>query len=84
MKDKRVAAVVCDKASTLFNIAYVCGCGLAPPIGGLLADSHDFRFASDVMACTGLVLFTVYLVVGVILHEEKKDLSIKEENINQL
>ena len=66
-----MGAIVCDKASTLFNIAYVYGCGLAPMIGGLLADYRNFTFASDVMGFTGLTLLAAYTIIAIMLHEER-------------
>jgi len=69
-------AEICDKASTLYNMAYASGCGLAPIIGGYLNGKTSFNETVTIFAFLCTALFVFYLIVGVICHKAKDELDL--------
>lgn len=71
-KDPRIK-VICDKASTLYNLAFSLGGAIAPILGGLLNDLIGFRSTSDIMAVCAFITFIGYLIFGIMMHKPHKD-----------
>jgi MFS family permease len=63
--------LICDKASTLYNLAFSLGGAIAPILGGFLNDQIGFRSTSDVMAIAAFATTIFYLIVGILMHKDK-------------
>jgi MFS family permease len=68
-KDPRIN-IICDKASTMYNMAFSLGGAIAPILGGVLDDAIGFRSTSDVMAVSALITAIFYFVIRILLHKE--------------
>lgn len=71
-QDKATIAAICDRGSTLYNMAYAMGCAVAPIIGGALNDATNFRRTSDIMAFAACGLLVFYAIVGLLCHKEDR------------
>jgi MFS family permease len=69
-----VEAEICDRASTIYNMAYAMGCGLAPVLGGYINGKVGFRECVTTFAFACTCLFVFYLIAGVLCHK-KTDLN---------
>jgi hypothetical protein len=70
---ERVVSLISDKASAIGNLAIVLGNIIAPLVGGPLVGHFEFRSTADIMSMTCFVLFTFYLICGILLRP--KDLT---------